>query len=77
MVWFSLWMPMVLQFAVPGMLFNWMMPVGSRAHRIASAGLTGLYLIAIGLGGLWLVLPWCAGHGTAGTRSHAHGRQPT
>jgi hypothetical protein len=59
MRWFSLWVPLVLQLVVPLSLVGWVAAVrGARAVRIAWAALTALYLMAIGLAGLWLVLPW-------------------
>lgn len=59
MAWFSLWVPLVLQLVVPLLLLGWVVrATEGLARRIGSAGVTGLYLIAIGLTGLWLVLPW-------------------
>lgn len=59
MVWFSLWAPLTLQLLVPLVLLGWIAAGrGTRGVRLASAVLAGLYLLAIGLAGLWLVLPW-------------------
>lgn len=59
MAWFSLWMPLVLQFVVPLLLLGWVARAGaSRALTLGAAALAALYLLAIGLAGLWLVLPW-------------------
>jgi len=59
MAWFSLWAPLGLQFLVPLLLVGWIAAGwGTRGVRLASAVLVALYLLAIGLAGLWLVLPW-------------------
>ncbi len=59
MAWFSLWIPLVLQFVVPLLLLGWVARAGaSRALTLGAAALAALYLLAIGLAGLWLVLPW-------------------
>lgn len=59
MAWFSLWAPLVLQLVVPLLLVGWVAAGrGTRSIRIASAVLSVIYFVAIGLAGLWLVLPW-------------------
>jgi len=52
-------MPLGLQLVVPGLLLMWVARTGRRrALTLGAAGVTSLYLLAIGLAGLWLVLPW-------------------
>jgi hypothetical protein len=59
MAWFSLWAPLVLQLVVPLLLVGWVAAgPGTRSMQIASAVLSVIYIAAIGLAGLWLVLPW-------------------
>ncbi|MGE0800816.1 MAG: M23 family metallopeptidase [Lautropia sp.] len=59
MAWFSLWFPLLFQLAVPLLFVAWAAGgTFERRTRVALAVLTALYLIAIGLAGLWLVLPW-------------------
>jgi hypothetical protein len=59
MAWFSLWAPLALQLLVPLVLVGWIAAGrGTRGVRLASAVLAALYFLAIGLAGLWLVLPW-------------------
>jgi hypothetical protein len=59
MAWFSLWVPLALQLVAPLLLLVWVLrAAGDRVRRLASAGITALYLLAIVLAGLWLVLPW-------------------
>ena len=60
MEWFSLWLPLVLQLVVPGVLLAWL-ALGRHAMKargIAVATLVATYVLAIGIAGLWLVLPW-------------------
>ena len=59
MLWFALWLPLLLQFAVPLALLAGVAYAGTtRVIWIALVGLTGVYVAAISLAGLWLVLPW-------------------
>lgn len=58
MAWFSVWAPLALQLVVPLLLLGCVTASAGRVSRVGSVVLTGLYLIAIGLAGLWLVLPW-------------------
>jgi Peptidase family M23 len=60
MEWFSVWLPLTSQLVVPVSLLAWM-AFGrhtSRARWIARAALVATYVLAIGIAGLWLVLPW-------------------
>jgi len=60
MKWFSLWLPLVSQLVVPVVLLAWL-ALGrhaAQARFIAAAALTATYVLAIGIAGLWLVLPW-------------------
>jgi hypothetical protein len=60
MKWFSLWLPLVLQLAVPVWLLTWL-AFGTHATKgrfVAAAALAATYVLAIGIAGLWLVLPW-------------------
>jgi hypothetical protein len=57
---FVVWVPLILQLLVPLILIVWLgfgRPSSSSAW-VLRAVLTGLYLIAIGIGGLWLIMPW-------------------
>jgi hypothetical protein len=59
MEWFSLWLPLVAQLIVPVVLLVWLVrSPASDARFIAVAGLVATYILAIGISGLWLVLPW-------------------
>lgn len=60
MEWFSLWLPLVSQFVVPISLLAWLAfgRHGTRARWISLAALVATYVLAIGIAGLWLVLPW-------------------
>ena len=60
MEWFSLWLPVVTQLVVPGSLLAWL-ALGRHEMQgrfIALAALAATYVGAIGIAGLWLVLPW-------------------
>ena len=60
MKWFSLWLPLVSQLVVPVSLVAWL-AFGrhpTKARSIAVAALVAAYVLAIGIAGLWLVLPW-------------------
>jgi len=60
MEWFSLWLPLVSQLVVPVSLLAWL-AFGRRATKARSivvAALVATYVLAIGIAGLWLVLPW-------------------
>jgi hypothetical protein len=60
MTWFSVWLPLILQCVVPIGLVCWlhMSRTASRARFVAVAVFVASYLAAIGMAGLWLVLPW-------------------
>ena len=60
MEWFSLWLPLVSQLVVPVALLAWLAfgRHAMKARSIAVAALVATYVLAIGIGGLWLVLPW-------------------
>lgn len=59
MSWFVLGLPLLMQFAVPlALLAVVAYAPATRVTWFALVGLTGIYLAAIGLAGLWLVLPW-------------------
>jgi hypothetical protein len=62
MAWFSLWLPLVSQLVVPVLLLAWLArtPHALNARFIAVAALVATYILAIGIAGLWLVLPWYA-----------------
>jgi hypothetical protein len=60
MEWFSVWLPLASQLVVPVSLLAWT-AFGrhtTRARWIARAALVSTYVLAIGIAGLWLVLPW-------------------
>ena len=60
MKWFSLWLPLLSQLAVPVLLLTWL-TLGRHAMKarfISIAALVATYILAIGIAGLWLVLPW-------------------
>jgi hypothetical protein len=60
MAWFSVWAPLASQLLVPLLLVGWVAAGrGTCDVRLASVVLAALYVLAIGLAGLWLVLPWC------------------
>jgi hypothetical protein len=57
---FVVWVPLLLQVQVPLGLLAWLAfgrPM-SRVGWLARALLAGCYLVATGVGGLWLILPW-------------------
>ena len=60
MEWFSLWLPLLSQLIVPVSLLAWLAfarhPTKARAVMVAA--LVATYVLAIGIAGLWLVLPW-------------------
>jgi hypothetical protein len=60
MAWFSVWLPLLLQLVIPLRLLVWLGATrhASRAAFGAVVGLVGTYVLAIGMTGLWLVLPW-------------------
>jgi hypothetical protein len=59
MEWFSVWLPLASQLVVPVSLLAWMaFGRHTRARWLARAALVATYLLAIGIAGLWLVLPW-------------------
>jgi hypothetical protein len=60
MKWFSLWLPLVSQFMVPVSLLAWLAfgRHATKARSIVVAALVSTYVVAIGIAGLWLVLPW-------------------
>jgi hypothetical protein len=60
MRWFSVWLPLVTQLVIPVGLLAWL-TVGHHpapARRNVLGLLVAMYLVAIGIAGLWLVLPW-------------------
>ncbi len=60
MAWFSLWLPLVSQLVVPVSLLAWL-ALGrhaTTARFVVVAALVATYVVAIGIAGLWLVLPW-------------------
>ena len=57
---FAVWVPIVFQFLIPLMLLAWV-AFGRPSNGItwvARAVLAGTYIMAIGVAGLWLILPW-------------------
>lgn len=60
MEWFSLWLPLVSQVAVPVTLLAWLAfgCHATRARSIVVTALVATYVVAIGIAGLWLALPW-------------------
>src|SRR6185369_15922356 len=60
MKWFSLWLPLVSELVVPVSLLAWLAfgRHAMKARSIAVAALVATYVLAIGIAGLWLVLPW-------------------
>ena len=60
MEWFSLWLPLVSQLVVPLSLLAWLAFArhAMKARAIAVTSLVATYILAIGVAGLWLVLPW-------------------
>ena len=60
MKWFSVWLPLTTQLLIPLALIVWLARAGggSKARLIATAALAAAYVVAIAIGGLWLVLPW-------------------
>ena len=60
MEWFSLWLPLVSQLVVPVSLLAWLAfgRHATKARSIVVAALVATYVVAIGIAGLWLVLPW-------------------
>ena len=70
MEWFSVWLPLVSQLVVPISLLAWLAfgLHATKARSIAVATLVGTYVLAIGIAGLWLVVPWWLpfGYGAVG-----------
>jgi len=70
MEWFSVWLPLVSQLVVPISLLAWLAfgLHATKARSIAVAALVGTYVLAIGIAGLWLVVPWWLpfGYGAVG-----------
>ena len=60
MEWFSVWLPLVSQLVVPLSLLAWLAFArhAMKARAIAVTALVATYILAIGVAGLWLVLPW-------------------
>lgn len=57
---FVVWLPLLLQLLIPVALLAWL-AVGRPASIgawISRAALAGCYFVSIGVGGLWLILPW-------------------
>jgi len=59
MEWFSVWLPLVSQLVVPLSLLAWLAFArhAVKARAIAVTALVATYILAIGVAGLWLVLP--------------------
>ncbi len=58
-MWFSVWMPALLQLGVPLLLVAAAVGAGRLGRaRTAVALLAYAYLVAIGIAGLWLIAPW-------------------
>jgi hypothetical protein len=57
---FAVWVPLVFQLLGPLGLLAWLAfgRPSSASAWVIRAILTGSYIIAIGVGGLWLILPW-------------------
>lgn len=55
------WVPILLQLLLPLGLLGWLAfgRPPSRTAWLLTASLVGAYLVAIGVAGFWLVLPWC------------------
>src|SRR3954469_2480781 len=60
MRWFSVWLPLVSQLVVPVSLLPWLAFArhATKARSIVVATLVATYGVAIGIAGLWLVIPW-------------------
>jgi hypothetical protein len=60
MEWFSLWLPLLSQLIVPVSLLAWLAfgRHATKARSMVVAALVATYVVAIGIAGLWLVLPW-------------------
>jgi hypothetical protein len=60
MEWFSVWLPLVSQLVVPISFLAWLAFAchAMKARAIAVTALVATYILAIGVAGLWLVLPW-------------------
>jgi hypothetical protein len=57
---FVVWLPLVLQLLIPVGLLAWLAlgRPSSIGAWVIRAVLAGCYFVAIGVGGLWLILPW-------------------
>ena len=73
MEWFSVWLPLVSQLVVPLSLLAWLAFArhAGKARAIAVTALVATYILAIGVAGLWLVLPgWlCLANFASGAKS--------
>jgi hypothetical protein len=60
MEWFCLWLPLLSQLMVPLSLLAWLAFARhpTKARAVVVAALVATYVAAIGIAGLWLVLPW-------------------
>jgi hypothetical protein len=59
MEWFFLWLPLLLQLVVPVSLLAWLaLDHPTKARSITLSSLVATYVVAVGIAGLWLVLPW-------------------
>jgi hypothetical protein len=60
MKWFSVSLPLISQLVVPCLLLAWLALSrhATNVRAIAIAALVASYVLAIGLAGLWLVIPW-------------------
>jgi len=57
-IWFAIGLPLLLQLLVPACLVAGVALTSAPRARVALAVFTAAYLVAIGIAGLWLVLPW-------------------
>ena len=60
MAWFSVWLPLVSQLVVPVSLLAWLAfgRHATKARTLVVNALVATYVVAIGIAGLWLVIPW-------------------
>ena len=76
MAWFSVWLPLVSQLAIPVALLAWVAfgHHATKARLTVVVALAAIYSVAIYIAGLWLVLPWWLPflYGAAGAWAMAH-----
>ena len=60
MAWFFVWLPLVSQLVVPVSLLAWLAfgRHATKARTLVVNALVATYVVAIGIAGLWLVIPW-------------------